>query len=308
VSAETTVLVTGGAGFVGSAVCRALLGAGARVVVYDDLSFGRRALVAPGCAFVQGDVRNASALAEVLAAHRPRIVCHLAALHFIPYCNAHPVEAMDVNVNGTRALLEACRTRRPERILFASTGAVYPLDGGPFTEEHATAPTDVYGYTKQMGEDLVRLFTRETGVASVTARFFNAFGPNETNPHLVPDLLAQVTAGDTVRLGNLEPVRDYVHTDDLAAAVVALARGDTTAYDVFNVGSGEGRSVRDVVSTFEEALGRRLTIVQDPARVRAVERHALVADVSKLRGIGWQPRVGFDEGIRRLTEGLSARG
>src|SRR5207247_1022215 len=111
-------------------------------------------------------------------------------------------------------------------------------------------------------------------------------GPRDANPHLIPDVLAQLGKGDSVRLGNLEPVRDYVHLEDLAAALVTLLEADHESCSVFNVGSGEGRSVREVLAAFEAALGRPLSVVQDPGRVRKVERPRLVADTGKLRGPG----------------------
>jgi UDP-glucose 4-epimerase len=298
--------VTGGAGFIGSALCRALVAQGTRVVAYDNLRFGRRDMLPadPLCALVEGDVRDGAAVRRLLHEVAPRAICHLAALHFIPYCNAHPEEAMDVNVDGTRSVLEACREVRPERLLFASTAAVYPAEGSPFVEEQPAGPIDIYGTTKLMGEELVRRFAVETAVPTVIARLFNAFGPQDTNPHLIPDVVDQLRGGDTLRLGNLEPVRDYVHLEDLAAALVGLLERPGDGCDVFNVGSGEGRSVRDVVEAFQAALGRPLTVVQDPQRVRKVERAELVADVGRLRrATGWQPRVGFQEGVRRLVDG-----
>ncbi len=302
-----TVLVTGGAGFIGSALCRAFLAHGARVVAYDNFSFGRRELLPahPQFLFVEGDIRDSVRLGVLLREQTPQIVCHLAALHFIPYCNSHPAEAVEVNVNGTRALLTACRETHPQRLLFASTAAVYPAAGSPFAEEHPPGPIDVYGSTKLIGEELSRLFFLETGVPTVIARFSNAFGPRETNPHLIPEVLEQLRQGDTLHLGNLDPVRDYIHVEDLVAAVLALAEHRGDGWAVVNVGSGEGRSVRDVVSAFEIALGRPLRVIQEPARVRKVERAELVPDIAKLRReTGWEPRVSFAEGVRRLLAGL----
>ena len=308
--ATETVLVTGGAGFIGSALCRALVARGTRVVAYDNLSFGRPDLLPddPRCLLAEGDIRDPAALGRVLHDVDPRAVCHLAAIHFIPYCNAHPAEAMDVNVNGTRQVLEACRERPPQRLLFASTAAVYPAEDGPFTEEHAPGPIDVYGVSKLEGEELVRRFTAETAIPTVIARLFNAFGPHDTNPHLIPDVLAQLVEGDTVRVGNLEPVRDYVHLEDLAAALVALLDTRSEGSAVFNVGSGEGRSVREVVAAFEAAVGRPLRVVQEPGRVRRVERPRLVAHTGKLCQTGWRAQVGFQEGIRRLAAALAPAG
>jgi UDP-glucose 4-epimerase len=299
-----TTLVTGGAGFIGSTLCRRLLEEGREVVAFDNLSYGRESLLGernPRLRLVRGDLRDGDAVRAVLRESRPEVVFHLAALHFIPYCNAHPVEAMDVNLNGTRALLAACRERPPRALVFTSSAAVYPLEGSPFDEEHPPGPVDTYGHTKLSGEELVRLFGRETGVPVVIARLFNAFGPDDTNPHLVPEVVRQLQAGGrTLRLGNLDPVRDYIHVRDIAAALQALAGADGGA-EVFNVGSARGYSVRDVVEAFAAALGQPLEIVQDPERIRPVERRELVADTGKLRNrTGWAPRVGFTEGVREL--------
>jgi len=300
-----TVLVTGGAGFIGSALCRALVARGQRVVAYDNLSFGRRSLVPhdPGCVLVEGDIRDGARIGAVLRDHAPRIVCHLAALHFIPYCNAHPAEALDVNVNGTRTLLYACRRFPTSRMLFASTAAVYPPEGSPFAEDDATGPHDVYGSTKLVGEELSRLFFMDTGTPTVVARFFNTFGPDDTNSHVIPDVAAQAAQGDRLRLGNLDPIRDYIHVDDLVGGVLALLDLAPDRFQTFNLGTGEGHSVHDVVAAFAAATGRRFTVEQAPERVRKVERARLTADIGKLRReSGWQPRIPFYEGIRRLAE------
>jgi UDP-glucose 4-epimerase len=299
-----TILITGGAGFVGSNLTKAALSRGHRVVVLDDLSFGRESLLPahPALTLAKGDVRDPKATSTLLAAHRPQWVVHLAALHFIPYCNAHPVEAMDVNANGTRAVLLACRENPPGRLAFSSTAAVYPAQGDPFDEGVTPAPLDVYGYTKLMGEDLCRLFHLETGVPTSVARLFNVFGPADTNAHLIPDLAAQAVPGHTVRLGNLDPVRDYVHVSDVAAAFLALLDRGAPGYETFNVGSGEGRSVRQVVKAFEAALGRSLVLEQEEARVRKVERQSLVSSTARLRAATeWRPRVTFEAGIRDLV-------
>jgi UDP-glucose 4-epimerase len=304
------VLVTGGAGFIGSALCQALVDRGSSVVVLDDLSFGRAEFLPAAngsCRLVRADLRDEEQVAGVLREFRPRQVYHLGAIHFIPYCNAHPEDTFEINVNGTRNLLAACRRTPPELLLLASTAAVYPVDRSPCRESDDTGPIDVYGRTKLMAEDLCRAFHEETGIPTRLARFFNAFGPRETNPHLIPEILTQLAAGGSVlRLGNLDPVRDYVHVRDLVAGVLAMAGDARAGIDVFNVGSGRGVTVSEVVAVFEAALGRRLSIEQDRARLRAVERPALVSDNGKLsRATGWAPRVALEAGIAELVNGLT---
>ena len=299
------IMITGGAGFVGSVLTKALAARGQRTVVVDNLSFGKLALIEPlpkGCTFVRADLRDRAALAEVFRAHQPKTVIHLAALHFIPYCNEHPLEAMDVNVIGTRTVLELCRAAKPEQVFFASSAAVYPLETSPFREDDPMGPMEIYGSTKVMGEDLCRLFHYDSGIRTTIGRFFNVYGPNDTNPHLIPEIVSQLQHnGTSLRLGNLEPVRDFIHVEDVVSAVIALLEARRPGCSVFNIGSGQGYQVTDVVEAFAAGAGRPLPIVQDPQRIRKVERVRLVADIRRIREeIGWRPQITFAEGIRRL--------
>jgi UDP-glucose 4-epimerase len=289
------VLVTGGAGFIGSALCRLLCQRGHEVVALDDLSVGSPARVPAGARLVRGDVRDSPAVGRLMEELRPRRVFHLAALHYIPDCNARPVETLGINVGGTRVLLEACRRRQPESVFVASTAAVYPPTGSPFREETAIGPIDIYGHSKAMTEDLARLFHRETGARTVVGRLFNVFGPHDANPHLIPAVLGQVRRGqDVLELGNLDPVRDYVHVEDVAAGILAAESAGGAELEVYNIGSGQGRSVREVVAAVEAAAGRRLSVIQAAERLRAVERQELVGEIAKLsQATGWLPRVDF---------------
>lgn len=298
------VLITGGAGFIGSALAKKMLEDGHDVSVVDDLSFGRRHLApVPDERFHQVDIRDRAALLEVFRRERPEVVLHLAAVHFIPWCNTHPVEAADININGTINVLGACADIPGVRQVFvASTAAVYPIVDGPISEHHPTGPLDIYGTTKLATEKIASEFHLRTGTPVVIGRFFNAFGPNETNPHLIPEIQRQVLSGSrTLRLGNLDPKRDFIHTGDMARAMTALLAAGIKGCEVFNIGRGIEYSVREIVAAFERQLGEALTIEVDPARVRKVERMHLLADVTKLKSAtGWEPQWGIDEGVATL--------
>lgn len=298
------VLITGGAGFIGSTLGAHLASQGYEVAVLDDLSFGRRHLApVPDARFHQVDIRDRAAVLRVLQEVAPDHVLHLAAIHFIPYCNANPVEATDINISGTIHVLDACAaTPSVKQVFVASTAAVYPIADGAMAEDHMTGPMDIYGITKLATEKLASEFCLRTGTPTIVGRFFNAFGPNETNPHLIPEIQKQVRAGArTLKLGNLDPKRDFIHTSDMARAMEALLKAGVTGYDVFNIGRGIEYSVREIVESFERELGEPLSIEVDPARVRKVERMHLLADVSKLKQrTGWEPRWGIDEGVRTL--------
>jgi len=188
------------------------------------------------------------------------------------------------------------------KLLFASTAAVYHICDVAIREDHPTGPMDIYGLSKLEGERIVNEFYLQTAIPSIVCRFFNAFGPNETNPHLIPEIQNQVNAGKrSIHLGNLTPKRDFIHTYDMAAAIERLLDQFEKGIDTFNLGRGIEYSVTEVVEAFEKQLGEKIEIIVDPARVRKVERMHLLADISKLcRFTGWKPAISLEEGIRTL--------
>lgn len=301
---KPTTLVTGGVGFIGLHVVDALRRHGHDVHVLDNLSFGRRGLLSiEDDHFHEVDLRDRPAVESVLGALKPDVVVHLAAIHFIPYCNQHPYEAADVNIRGTINLLDSIRGVGSVRhLLFASTAAVYPIADEALSEEGPTGPLDIYGLTKFTGEHLCRGFTAGTGIPATVVRFFNAFGLKETNPHLIPEIQKQLLAGSrTLRLGNLEPKRDYIHTTDMAEAIRLLIDREPNGCETFNMGSGREYSVKEVADTFAAALGEKIEVEIDPARVRKVDRPHLVADIGKLKAaIAWAPRVSLENGLKEI--------
>lgn len=297
-------LVTGGAGFIGSAVIDKLQREGHEIFVVDNLSFGKRAFIdVPDDRFFENDILDLHAMEKIFNDIRPQIVIHLAAIHFIPYCNQHPYESSDINIRGTMHVLDCCRRFGVRQVFFASTAAVYPIYDEAVSETHATGPLDIYGLSKLTGEHLCNEFHLRTNVPTIVCRFFNAFGPNETNPHLIPEIQNQINSGQRkIQLGNLTPKRDFIHTSDMANAVHTLLNRVHHGIDTFNLGRGIEYSVTEIVDSFSRELGEKIDIEVDQARVRKVERMHLLADVSKLRSIGWEPLIGIDEGIRTLIE------
>jgi len=299
-------LITGGAGFIGSAVVPALKKEGHDIYVLDNLSFGNRDFIdIADSNFFKVDIRDAAKVEEVIAKVKPDVVVHLAAIHFIPYCNQHPFEAIDINIRGTMNLLNACKSSSSlKKIFFASTAAVYAIADEAVNENSLLLPLDIYGISKLTGEHLCKKFYLETNIDTIICRFFNAFGPNETNPHLIPEIEKQLREGlRTIKLGNLTPKRDFIHTYDMASAVKQLLKLEKTGYDIFNLGRGMEYSAVDIVEAFERQLNDKVKIEVDPARVRKVEREQLLADVAKLKKVaGWEPVWGIDDGIKNLIQ------
>jgi UDP-glucose 4-epimerase len=301
------IVVTGGAGFIGSMLCKLLVERGEEVLVLDNLRNGRRELIdalGPRTRLLTVDIRDTQAVQRIIKETRPRGLCHLAAIHFIPYCNQYPLEALDINVQGTLSVLEACKTAPPEMVAIASTAAVYGIGDEPCRETDRPGPLDIYGISKHTCEQLAWLYSADTGAPCIAARIFNAVGLNETNLHLVPQLINQLVRGErVVSLGNLEPRRDYIHTSDLARGLMAALDHRQQGYDVFNIGTGQEHSVQDIVKTCEALLGEPIEIRQSPRLTRKVDRMHLCANIDKIRRtLGWEPKVTIREALRELLE------
>lgn len=302
--AEKRVLVTGGAGFVGSHLTHKLLASGWQVGVFDNFSTGKRQFLPSDdlIEIYQGDLRNPQEVQQAILSFQPEVVFHLAAIHYIPYCNAHPDETTAVNVEGSRILLEKCSNSKVQKIIFASTAAVYPIRNEANQEESDLGPTDIYGRTKLEGEHLVQAFHAKTGIPVAIARLFNVFGPCETNPHVIPSILEQIKRGDTsIELGNLEPKRDYIHADDVARAFMVLEQHTHKGCQIYNVGTGIEYSVQNLVDTISAVIGYQLSIRQSPNLIRGSDRLHLKADISKITALtDWQPKYTILQGLRQL--------
>lgn len=302
-----SIVITGGAGFIGSMLCKLLVERGDDIYVIDNLRNGRRELIddlGSKARLLEIDIRDTAAVRRVIKDVRPQSVCHLAAIHFIPYCNQHPLEALDINVQGTLSLLEACKAAPPEMVMVASTAAVYGISDQPCLETDVPDPLDIYGISKQTCEQLAWLYSADTEAPCIATRIFNAVGPNETNLHMVPQLINQLIRGErTVALGNLEPRRDYIYTSDLARAFMCVLDYKQSGYDVFNVGTGQEYSVKDIVDMCEAILAQPIEIQQNPRLARKVDRMHLCANIDKIRqAMGWQPKVGVKETLQELLE------
>lgn len=297
------VLVTGGAGFIGSSLARRLVSRGYGVVVLDNMVRGSRARLpdADSIQVREGDIRSAMEVRGALQT-RPQFIIHLAAHHFIPYCNEHPAETVDVNVHGTQVLLdEITRTDHVKKVIFASSAAVYGPSNRNHQESEQMAPIDIYGLSKQIGEQLVSLFYKQTGLPSLSARLFNVIGPRETNPHLLPDIIAQLPGKKRLTLGNLLPKRDYIYVDDVADGLIHLLESSETSGS-FNIGSGAAYSAEEMASTIGEILGLKLSIESAPERQRAGDRPFLCADITRLSKLGWKCKYDFRQGLESTLE------
>jgi UDP-glucose 4-epimerase len=300
------ILVTGGNGYVGRELCRQLYGEH-DVCVVDTLRYGTNRFSADDLAqikLVVADVNDATAMTKVMNDVAPDIVIHLAAIHYIPECESDPSLAVLTNVVGTVNVLNAC----PEgsRFVYASSGAVYKPDAQPHSEiEALVGPTDVYGFSKLHGEQYVRYLAQLRGLAAVTVRLFNVVGPGETNPHLLPEIVAQLKAGHTsISLGNLWPKRDYIHVKDAAQGFAAAALegsvrlGETVTV---NLGTANSYSVAEIVRKLRRISGCAFRLRQDRSRMRASDRPILAADNTRIQSLfGWRAQHTIDDALSDL--------
>lgn len=302
------IVVTGGSGFIGSHLTRELLHENASVYVIDNGFSDNSNTIPVKANYLDEDIRN-DRLPSIISEIDPHIIYHLAAHHFIPYCNQNPEETFEVNVMGTRNVLNAAQELdNLESLIYTSTAAVYPPNSEPHHESDPEGPTDIYGRTKLIGEDLVKLFAFRNNTTSIVVRLFNVYGPNETNDHLIPAILEQIKNGDRkIQLGNLTPARDFVYVDDVINALLSLPVEFNGQFRTFNVGTGKEWQVREVAESMIDALDGDIKLSQNEARTRDSDRMHLRASTDRIKNeIGWGPEIDLMDGLYRLleTEGI----
>lgn len=304
-----SVLVTGGAGYIGSHAVKALRASGADVVIYDDLSAGHRAAVkAMHAPLEEGSITDTARVREVMTAHGVDAVLHFAAWLSVPDSVRDPVGYYENNVGGALSVLHAAVDAGVKHFIFSSTAATFgnPVET-PITEDHPQRPINAYGETKLAVERALPHFERAYGLRSVVLRYFNAAGADpegllgedhHPETHLIPRAIDAALGRDAFAIFGLDYdtpdgtcLRDYVHVTDLAAAhVLALdslrANGPSAAY---NLGNGQPLSVREVLTSIERVTGRQVPAAEGPRRPG--DPAVLYASSDRIkRELGWKPR------------------
>ena len=302
-------LVTGGAGFIGANLVHALVAQGMRVRVYDDLSTGRLGHLEDllgDVDFVEGDVRDPEAVHA--ATQGAAVVFHLAAIPSVARSVADPRTSNDVNVTGTVNVLVAARDSGCQRVVFASSSAVYGEQRTlPLHEGLACQPISPYGVSKLAGERYLHAFFASYGLPTVALRFFNVFGPRQ-NPlaeyaAVVPRFVERTLAREPVTIyGDGQQSRDFVYVGDVVQACLRAADSDPDAWGgAFNVALGHRHSVNELATTVASVIGG---VSPSPTHVepRAGDVRESQADVTEIeRVLGYTPEFGFDDGIRRTV-------
>ncbi len=298
------VLVTGGAGYIGSVIVEELVKAGHTPVVYDSLVKGHRAGLAPDVPMVEGDVRETERVRRALKKHGIEAVIHMAALIEVGLSVTQPHTFFENNVGGSLSVLRAMIQAGVKKYVFSSTAALYgDPDRLPITEDEPARPTNPYGESKLMVEQMLRWDAPAYGLTATSLRYFNAAGATERNgelhepeTHLIPMVLAAAAADQPVKIFGTDyptrdgtTVRDYIHVLDLAQAHVLALHRDEPGLRVYNVGNGNGYSVREVIAAAREVTGLPLPAEELPRR--GGDQIATVASSERIRReLGWQPQ------------------
>ncbi len=321
----TAWLVTGGAGYIGSHVVSALLEAGFGAVAYDNLSTGKSEFVPDGAQFVEGDILDTAAVTAALETHGCVGVIHCAGYKYAGESVKYPTRTYLQNVSGTATLLEAMSAAGTQRLVFSSSAGVYGTpDAEVVTEATECQPESPYGESKLVAEWLIRdqviaTASSEAPLAATSLRYFNVVGSGpshiyDVSPHnLFPKVFATLMRGEPARINGDDYstpdgtcVRDYVHVVDLASAHVEAARAldeGRPLEPVYNLGSGAGTSVREIVDAMREVTGFTTAPLIDPRRPGDPARIVAAGDLAT-RDLAWKTRFTIEQMVRTAWEAM----
>jgi nucleoside-diphosphate-sugar epimerase len=299
-------LVTGGAGFIGSAIARALLARGEKVRIIDDFSSGKREnLAGMDVELIEGSILDESALAR--AVQGTKVVFHEAAIPSVPKSMAEPLQNHHANATGTLQVLLAAKDAGVERLVYAASSAAYGDDPTlPKLETMRTGPISPYGASKLAGEIYCHVFAAAYALPTVCLRYFNVFGPRQDPQSeyaaVIPKFITRAVAGQTpVIFGDGTQSRDFCYIDNVVEANLRAAEAEGAAGRSYNIACGVATTLNDVVSVIGQVLGRPIEARHEPERAGDI-KHS-VADISAARReLGYTAAVSFAEGLRRTID------
>lgn len=306
------LVVTGGAGFIGSHLAHRLAALGAHVAVIDDLSSGSREnLPADLAGFFKADIRDRPTLGRVFSEFRPEIVFHQAAQISVSVSVREPAHDASINIMGLLNILEECIVHGVSRFVFASSGGTLygEVSDRPARERDPLIPKSPYGIAKQASEGYLDFFSREHGLESVSLRYANVYGPRQ-DPQGEAGVVAifsnLLLSGQAPTIfGDGSQVRDYIHVADVVEANIAAALAAEVSA-AYNIGTGVGTDVNTLYAKVTKALGAKVTPIYGPARPGDLQRSILDATKAAAE-LGWTPSIALDEGIKDAVDWFSQR-
>lgn len=293
------ICITGGAGFLGSHLCRKLVSANNRVIVLDNFSTGSMDNLEGlerEIEIIKADIRDLSAIRDALS--RSDIVYHLAAIANLRTCSQDLDLAFEVNVGGTKNVLSCCSN--VERVVFPSSITVYgSAKYVPIDEEHPIEPLDPYSVTKLIDEYLIKMYNIQHGIPFTITRNCNAFGPNQIRDFLIPTLITQGLVEKQIEIWDPRPVRDFIFVDDVISAFIRVVESEATRNQICNLGTGRGFSAGELADIISNLLGVTWVDAKKPQAVSP----KLVSNATKIRALTeWKPETSMEAGLRMTVE------
>ena len=301
---DRRILVTGGAGFIGSEVVTQLIKKNAMVTVLDNFSSGKKQYLpkkSKKLKIIKGDIKNEKIVKK--AVKNQEVVIHLAALPFIPDSYYYPAEFFNVNTIGSVNLLwKSIISNTSQRFIHISTSEVYgTAQFIPMDENHPTAPHSTYAVSKLAGDRVAFTLHKENGFPVVIIRPFNSYGPRYTEPYIIPEILSQVLNGNKqLTLGNIEATRDFTYVSDTADAIIRSIDAKKAIGEIVNVGSGYETSIRDLAFKIAKIAKKKIKIKYDESRERPYDVNRLCCNNKKAKNLlGWKPKISINSGLRK---------
>ena len=310
--AEKEVLLTGGCGFIGSEVTKQLSNLGSKITIIDNLSSGKEEYVKniSNVTLIKVDLNDKEKIHELVK--DKDYVIDLAALPFIPDSYFYPNEFFETNVNSTINLaLAVSKEKRIKRFVHISSSEIYgSARHVPMDENHPTTPQSTYAVSKLAGERVVFTMHKEHNFPAVIIRPFNSFGPNITQPYIIPEIISQLLKDqDEITLGNINSKRDLTFVSDTARGIILALVVEGIIGETINIGSQRALSIKELAQNIASIMGKEVSINVDSTRFRPHDVDTLVCDYNKANKLlGWKPEVSINEGLEQTIKCVKEHG
>jgi dTDP-glucose 4,6-dehydratase len=300
---DKRVLVTGGAGFIGSETVNQLLNQGYLVTVFDNFSSGKMHYLPKenkNLSIIKGDITNESAV--IKATKNQEAIIHLAALPFIPDSFYYPVDFFKVNTVGSMNVFwSAVKSKTVDVVVNISTSEVYgSAQYSPMDENHPTSPFSTYAVSKLAADRAAFTLHKENGFPSIVIRPFNTYGPKFTEPYIIPEILSQLLRGNKeLNLGNVNSTRDFTFVSDTVSGILKAMQGKKAIGEIINIGSANEIRIGDLVTKLSKIMKVKTRIKRDESRLRPYDVNRLVCNNKKAQKLlNWKPTISIDKGLK----------